>query len=138
MNKKAEQFKSFLEERQITVFQMEEIEGNELHTVVFRSNIGVEGQQLPTMVAIDDSIFTVIRVQVAPQALKDENAAELMKLVNGQNFKLFFDEPGNLMLDTCLVAEGDKLDGDTVYQMFTVIINYLDENYRNIMKAVWH
>ncbi|MDY6290610.1 MAG: hypothetical protein SPL86_03910 [Succiniclasticum sp.] len=142
MNKKAEQFHAFLEEQKITVFQMEELEGNELHTVVFRSYLGVEGQQLPTIVIIDDSIFSIIRVQIAPQALKEENTAELLKLVNGQNvmykpFKLFFDNRGNLMLDVCLVTEGDKLEGNAVYQIFSVIINYLDENYREIMKTVW-
>ena len=124
------------------VFQMEELEGNEQHTVVFRSFLGVEGQQLPTIVIIDDSIFSIIRVQIAPQALKDENAADLLKMVNGQNmmykpFKLFFDERGDLMLDVCLVTDKDKLDGNEVYQLFSVIINYLDENYRNIMKVVW-
>ncbi len=130
MNNKAEQFNAFLEDQKIKVFQMEELEGNEQHTVVFRSFLGVEGQQLPTIVIIDDSIFSIIRVQIAPQALKDENAADLLKMVNGQNmmykpFKLFFDE------------RGDKLDGNEVYQLFSVIINYLDENYRNIMKVVW-
>ena len=104
--------------------------------------LGVEGQQLPTIVIIDDSIFSIIRVQIAPQALKDENAADLLKMVNGQNmmykpFKLFFDERGDLMLDVCLVTDKDKLDGNEVYQLFSVIINYLDENYRNIMKVVW-
>ena len=65
MNNKAEQFNSFLEEQKIKVFQMEELEGNEQHTVVFRSFLGVEGQQLPTIVIIDDSIFSIIRVQIA-------------------------------------------------------------------------
>ena len=101
MNNKAEQFNAFLEDQKIKVFQMEELEGNEQHTVVFRSFLGVEGQQLPTIVIIDDSIFSIIRVQIAPQALKDENAADLLKMVNGQNmmykpFKLFFDERGKL------------------------------------------
>ena len=142
MNNKAEQFNAFLEDQNIKVFQMEELEGNEQHTVVFRSFLGVEGQQLPTIVIIDDSIFSIIRVQIAPQALKDENAADLLKMVNGQNmmykpFKLFFDERGDLMLDVCLVTDKDKLDGNEVYQLFSVIINYLDENYRTIMKEVW-
>ena len=128
MNNKAEQFNAFLEDQKIRV--------------VFRSFLGVEGQQLPTIVIIDDSIFSIIRVQIAPQALKDENAADLLKMVNGQNmmykpFKLFFDERGDLMLDVCLVTDKDKLDGNEVYQLFSVIINYLDENYRNIMKVVW-
>ena len=142
MNKKAEQFNAFLEEQKIKVFQVEEIEGNEQHTVVFRSFLGVEGQQLPTIVIVDDSIFTVIRVQIAPQALKAENEADLLKLANGQSamykpFKLYFDERGDLMLDVCLVSGADKLDGNEVYQIFNVIINYLDENYRNIMKVIW-
>ena len=85
MNNKAEQFNAFLEDQKIKVFQMEELEENEQHTVVFRSFLGVEGQQLPTIVIIDDSIFSIIRVQIAPQALKDENAADLLKMVNGQN-----------------------------------------------------
>ncbi len=142
MNNKAEQFNAFLEEQKIKAFQMEDIEGNEQHTVVFRSFLGVEGQQLPTIVIIDDSIFSIIRVQISPLALKEENAADLLKMVNRQNtmykpFKLFFDERGNLMLDVCLVADNDKLDGNEVYQLFRVIINYLEENYRDIMKAVW-
>jgi hypothetical protein len=142
MNNKAEQFNAFLEEQKIKAFQMEDIEGNEQHTVVFRSFLGVEGQQLPTIVIIDDSIFSIIRVQISPLALKEENAADLLKMVNRQNtmykpFKLFFDERGNLMLDACLVADNDKLDGNEVYQLFRVIINYLEENYRDIMKAVW-
>jgi len=142
MNSKAEQFKKFLEERQINVFQMEEIEGNEQHTAVFRSFIAVEGQQLPTMLVVDDSVFSIIRVQIVPQILKPENTAELMQLVNEQNvmykpFKLFFDARGDLMLDCCLMCEGDKLDGNTVYQMFNAIVNYLNENYRTIMKSVW-
>ena len=142
MNNKAEQFNAFLEDQKIKVFQMEELEGNEQHTVVFRSFLGVEGQQLPTIVIIDDSIFSIIRVQIAPLALKEDNAADLLKMINRQNtmykpFKLFFDEQGNLMLDVCLVADNDKLDGNEVYQLFRVIINYLDENFRDIMKAVW-
>ena len=142
MNIKAEQFNAFLEEQNIKVFQLEELEGNEQHAVVFRSFLGVEGQQLPTIVIIDDSIFSIIRVLVVPLALKEVNAANLLKLVNGQNamykpFKLFFDEQGNLMLDVCLITDKDKVDGNDVYQIFSIIINYLDENYRNIMKAVW-
>ena len=142
MNKKAEQFKAFLDERKVEAFQMEEVEGNEQHAVVFRSFIGVEGQQLPTVVIADDSVFSIIRVQIAPQALNEESAAELMKFINEQNalykpFKLFLDEPGNLMMDACLMAENDELKGEIVYQMYNVIINYLNENYRNIMKVVW-
>ncbi len=142
MNKKAEQFKKFLDERKITAFQMEEIADDPQNTVAFRSFIAVEGQQLPTMLIVDDSVFSIIRVQIAPQVLKEDNADALLKLANTQNmaykpFKLFFDGSGDLILDTCIVAENDGLEGEAVYRMFNVIIGYLNDNYRNIMKAVW-
>ena len=142
MNKKAEQFKTFLETRKINAFQMEEIQENVQHAVVFRSNIAVEGQQLPAMVITDDSDFALLRVQIVPQAVKEENTVELLKMVNTQNFrykpfKLYFDEPGNLILDTCLVEKGDRFDGEEVFGMFNLIINYLNKNYREIMKEIW-
>ena len=142
MNKKAEQFKTFLETRKINAFQMEEIQENAQHAVVFRSNIAVEGQQLPAMVITDDSDFALLRVQIVPQAVKEENTVELLKMVNTQNFrykpfKLYFDEPGNLILDTCLVEKGDQFDGEEVFRMFNLIINYLNKNYREIMKEIW-
>ena len=110
MNKKAEQFKKFLDERKVTAFQMEEIADDPQNTVAFRSFIAVEDA--------------------------------LLKLANTQNmtykpFKLFFDGSGDLILDTCMVAENDGLEGEAVYRMFNVIIGYLNDNYRNIMKAVW-
>ena len=87
-------------------------------------------------------MFSIIRVQIAPQVLNAENEVKLLKLANAQSamykpFKLFFDERGNLMLDVCLVTEEDKFDGNKVYKILSVIINYLDGNYRNIMKEVW-
>ena len=142
MNKKAEQFKAFLEKNKITAFQMEEVQSNLQNTVVFRSFIAVEGQQLRTMLVTDDSVFSVIRVLVVPKALRDKDALNLLKMVNEQNirykpFKLFFDEEGGLVLDSCLLVTNDQFDGNDVYRMYNAIISYLNENYREIMKTVW-
>ncbi len=51
-------------------------------------------------------------------------------------FKLYLNRNGDLMLDVCLVVD-EELKGDMVYTMFSVIINYLDANYRKIMKCIW-
>ena len=142
MNKKAEQFKAFLEANKITAFKMEEVQTNVRNTVVFRSFITVEGQQLPTMLVTDDSQFSVIRVQIVPRAMREKDAPALLKMANEQNirykpFKLFFDETGDLVLDACMLAKDDRLDGNDVYRMFNAIIDYLNKNYREIMKTVW-
>ena len=142
MNKNAEAFKNYLDEKKIEVFTVEETPDDAQETAFFRSHIIVAGQQLPTIVVTDKSIFTVIRVQIAPQVLTDKNKAALLEFVNGENlkykpFKLYFNANGTLLLDLCLTKDDDDLKGDTIYLLFDVIINYLNDNYQKMMKAVW-
>ncbi len=141
MNKNAEAFKAYLEEKDIKVFEVEELEGDNQETAVFRSHITTEGQQLPTAVILDTSVFALVRVQISPKALTEANQLELLKMVNEESaaykpFKLYLNRNGDLMLDVCLVID-EELKGDMVYTMFSVIINYLDANYRKIMKCIW-
>ena len=140
MNKNAEAFKAYLDKNGIKVFEAEELEGANQRTTVFRSYITTEGQQLPTIVILDESVFALIRVQISPRALTKANQLELLKMVNEESasykpFKLYLNRDGDLLLDVCLVIE-DELKGDTVYTLFSVIVNYLDANYRKLMKCI--
>ena len=142
MNKNAEAFKNYLDEKKIEVFEVEETPDDEQETAVFRSHIIVAGQQLPTIVVTDKSIFTVVRVQIAPQVLTDQNKAALLEFVNAENlkykpFKLYFNSSGTLLLDFCLTNADDELKGDTIYLIFDVIINYLNNNFKEMMKSIW-
>lgn len=142
MNIHAEAFKKYLDEQEIKVFQIDEIQDDALHTVVFRSNIAVEGNNLPTLVVLDDSIYGMIRVLVAPSALKEENEVALLKLMNGYNkkyksFKYYLDDEGNLVLDSCVLLKDEEVSGDLIYTMFNVIISHLEETYKDTMKAIW-
>ncbi len=142
MNKKAESFKNFIDEKHPNIFDVEEIPNDEQNTTVFRSSITIAGQRLLAMVIIDDSIFTILRVQILPQAVTEENQTALLDLINEQNkgykpFKLYLNDNKDLMLDTCLTVTTDELDGEVVYTLFDVIITYLNNSYRKIMKVVW-
>lgn len=142
MIKKAENFKQYLDKNNVTVFQMEEIPNDVNNTVVFRTHVSVNGQQLPSAVIIDNSIFTMIRVQISPQSLTTENEPVLSKMLNLENakykpFKLFFNEKGDLMLDVCLITKDSMDNAEEVFLMYNLIINYLNESYRTIMKAIW-
>lgn len=142
MNKKAEIFQKYLKEKEIKAFQMEEIKDDELKTVVFRSNIEAEGQQLPTMIITDETIYTMFRVQVAAKALREDNEVELIKVINEINakykiLKYYFAENGDLVLDSCVVSPVDELDGDMVYTILDVIVKHLTSKYRQIMKKIW-
>ena len=147
MNVKAEAFQKYLDEKKIDAFQSENVPDDAQNTTIFRSHIVVEGQQLPTLVILDDSVFSMIRVQISPKAQTEENELEVLKLANEQNlkfkpFKLYFDPAGSLILDVCLLTPGQAAEdfgdlGDKVYGMLDVLINFLNENYRPIMKEVW-
>ena len=142
MNKKAQIFQEYLQEKNITCFQVQEVPNDELNTVVFRSSIEVEGQQLPTLVITDSSIYTMIRVRVANAALKEGNEPELLKAIGKLNshykiFKYYFAEDGALILDSYLLEKPEELDGDMVYTVLDIIVKHLLAEYKNIMKAIW-
>ena len=141
MNKKAEAFKNYLDERKITCFTVDEIKDDALNSVVFRSNIEINGQQLPTIVVLDSSIYGMVRVLVAQRVLNDANEAELLKELNRLNkgyksFKYYFDDNGSLILDCCILFKDDS-DGDLIYTMFDVIIRHLNGEYKKLMQLIW-
>ncbi len=142
MNNKAEQFQQYLQEKKIEAFAVDELKDDEMGTVVFRSHMDIEGQQLPTLVIVDNSIFVQIRVVLLKKARSKEKELEVLQVLNEENmkykpFKLYFSQEGDCILDVSLVTEQEKLSGDMVYTMFKVLIDYLNENYRKIMKAIW-
>ena len=142
MIKKAEEFKLYLDNNKITAFQMEEIANDANSTVVFRTHVTINGQQLPSALILDNSIFALIRVQISPQALNPDNETAVAKFLSSENakykpFKLYFNGNGDLMLDVCLIAKDDVVSAEEILLMYNIIINYLDASYRNIMKAIW-
>lgn len=141
MNKKAELFKQYLEERQIDSFLIDDNKQDELHTVIFRSHIDIQGSKLPTIVVLDDSIYGMIRLLVASNAVHDGNETAVLKFINNYNklfksFKYYIDDDGDLIMDTCLLLKDDEADGEMIYAMFNVIIDHLTESYQDIIKTI--
>lgn len=142
MNKKAEDFKKYLETKSITCFAVEEIEEDQLNTVVFRSTIEIEGLHLPTIIILDSSIYGMVRVLVAPGALKDDNEVALLRQLNSINgkykvFKYYLGEKGELYLESCILLPKGKAEGDLIYTVLDVIIKHLQEEYKGLMKLIW-
>jgi len=142
MNKKAAVFKKYLDEKQITCFAIEEVADDKLNTAVFRSQIDVEGQQLPTIIILDSSIYGIIRVKIASSALNENNEAVLMKRLNELNrqykiFKYYFADDGSLFLDSYVLNNSGQVDGDMIYTVLDVIIKHLNAEYKNLMRLIW-
>jgi hypothetical protein len=144
MTKKAQIFQDFLKEKKIEAFEVETLPDDPEQTTAFRSHVEVDGQRLPMLVLLDHSVFSMIRVQISPRCRTADNEKAVLELANEQNFKykpfkLYFDKEGSLILDICLLTpdEDSKELGNMLYAMFDVMIGYLNENYRALMKAIW-
>lgn len=142
MNKRAESFEKFLQEKKIECFQVDEIKDDNLDTVIFRSSLNINGQQLPTLVILDNSIYGMIRILVAPKSLNKDNESELRIAINELNrtyksFKYYFDNEDNLVLDCCVLQGDLEQEGSLIYTMFDVILKHLENEYKNIMQLIW-
>lgn len=141
MNKKAQAFKKYLQEKNITCFQVEEIANDALNTVAFRSVMEIAGQQLPTIIILDSSIYAMVRVQVAANVLKEQNEQAVLKVLNRLNsqykiFKYYLAGDGSLVLDSYIMT-ATVADGDMLYTILRLMIEHLEKEYPSIMQAVW-
>ncbi len=142
MNRKASSFNKYLKEKEIVCFNVEEIADDPLKTVVFRSFLTIDAQQLPTIVILDNSVYGIIRVLIAKNALNEKNELNLLRRINEFNrtykaFKYYFDEEGSLILDCSILLEGYKASGSLIYTMFDVMVKHLNQEYKELMRLIW-
>ena len=141
MNKKAEAFRKYLKKSGIMSFMMDDMHDRQLNTVIFRTFIEAQGTELPLVLVLDDTLYSTIRVLVAPKVLKNGNETAVYNLINEYNrtyksFKYCVDEEGALILDVCYISD-DVADGEIISVLFSLIIEHLEESYGQIMRAVW-
>lgn len=141
MNEKAEKFNEVIKNMQEDVFEVEEME-DETKTVVYRSRMEVQGQLLPTVVVLDDSIYSIIRVFIGSRLVNDENRSRIHAYLNELNskykvFKYYEAPDGDIVLDACIPAATPFFDGEIIPAIIDVILKHLTETYSKLMSVVW-
>lgn len=141
MNLKAQKFTNFMNEKNINVFQMEEID-SDMHPVVYRTAMQADGQNLPTMLVIDESIYVMLQVRVGAGLVKDSNRAAVMAHINSLNenykvFKYYTNDNGDIILESCIPTTDAEFMPELVHAVIDVIIKHINEEYPKIMKTVW-
>ena len=141
MNLKATKFTNFINERNINVFQMQEIDGD-MHPVVYRSAMEVGGQILPTMLVIDDSMYVMLQVRVGAGLVKESNKAAVMEHMNSLNenykvFKYYANENGDIVIESCIPTTDEEFMPELVHAVIDVVLKHLNEEYPKLMKTVW-
>lgn len=141
MNVKAKKFSDFLKENNLQMFQEQEVQG-EMNPVVYRTFMEVAGQNLPTMLVIDDSIYVMLQVRVAASVVKESNKAAVMELINKMNgqfkvFKYYVDEEGSIIVESCIPTTDNEFVPGLVHAVIDVVVRHLNETNSETMKAVW-
>jgi len=138
---KAAAFQAYLEAEQISGVDMHTA-GDESHAHVFRSNLPVQRQSLPFMVLIDDSVYTVIQLEIAAQIVtadKKEKAAVYLNELNDEYRMLKYssDGAGNVLL-TCSIPSGvEQFDPALIAALLNQIQEHLNEVYPDLMAKLW-
>ena len=132
---------SFLQENNVQCFDVQTLE-DKLHTTIFRSRMEVKGQVLPMAVLMDDSIYVLIQVQIAPQVISKEKLAAMAEMINNMNnnvrlFKFTVSDKGDFMLNACMTSENNVFNPELLHALLIEIAHFLDAQYSNIMEVIW-
>ena len=137
---KAEKFQKFLKENDINFFESQTL-ADEFHTTIFRSRIEAKGQIMPMAIFIDDSIFTIIRTQVATgiNAKNIERIKDHLNALNGEYkiFKYYLREDGNIYLDICVPFVDETFDSRMIQTLLPILVQQLETVYEDLMAVVW-
>lgn len=139
---KAGKFDEFLSSNNINASPKEEI-GNEMHSMpLYRAHVEVSGQNLPTMVVLDDSIYTMIQVRVAVGVVNTGNRENVLGHLNELNkkykvFKYYEGDNGDICLDSCITTTDEGFEAPVIHTVIDVILKHLVEEYPVLMGKVW-
>lgn len=137
---KAEKFQAFLKDNDINYFESQAL-SDEFHTTIFRSRVEAKGQILPMAIFIDDSIFTIIRTQVAT-GINEKNIDSIKSHLNMLNaeykiFKYYLREDGNIYLDICVPFVDETFDSRMIQTLLPILVQQLETVYEDLMAVVW-
>ena len=137
---KAEKFQAFLKDNDINYFESQAL-SDEFHTTIFRSRIEAKGQIMPMAIFIDDSIFTIIRTQVATgiNAKNIERIKDHLNVLNAEYkiFKYYLREDGNIYLDICVPFVDETFDSRMIQTLLPILVQQLETVYEDLMAVVW-
>ncbi|MDR3348466.1 MAG: hypothetical protein LBO03_02475 [Acidaminococcales bacterium] len=141
INLKAKKLQGFLDESKVGFFTMDAT-GDNLKTVVFRTNITVQKQQLPVGVFTDDSIYSLIRVLILPAVVNANNRGKVFVYLNELNakykiFKYYSDGSDNIFLDISLPCLPEHFDPRMALTAIDLAMNHLNEIFFDFMRRVW-
>lgn len=138
---KAAKLQAYMEQENITGMELHEVD-DAAHSHVFRSNLPLRGQDLPFMILVDDSVYTLIQIEVAARIATVKKKPGLAAYLDGLNneyrmLKYNSDAVGNILL-TCSIPSGvEQFDPPLIIALVNEIQSHLKTIYPDLMKNLW-
>ena len=138
----AEKFKRYLQRTKNESFEREEL-GDEHRSVIFRSTVEVQGQYVPVGVIFDDTIYVVVRANIASKALTDDNAYEVSNLITRLNsgnklFKYYLAPDTSVILDACIPMTKENYSAELINMIVGVVAREVQKRHGDFMRLIWH
>ena len=139
-NLRVKALKEFVEEKEIKGFEIIEPKDDTKPTV-FKGFLGIKGQRLPLAIIVDNTIYTILQVEVARGLVSEENKEKMLELVNKYNVKyrmLTYTLINGVVLLSCSIpATNDHFEPALFMVMIEQIEKHLNEVYSEIMATAW-
>ncbi len=131
----------YLDDNKIGGFGLQDFQ-NATHAQAFRSNLLVEGQNLPFMILLDDSVYTMIQIQLAESIVTKGKRASVCEYMNGLNeqyrmLKFTVDAAGNVLLTCCIPAGVPHFEPALVIAILNQLQDLLTQLYPELIKTLW-
>lgn len=139
--KKAEALQKYLAENKIEGFGIQNFQ-DDVHSHAFRSNLPVAGTNLAFMILLDDSVYTLIQVQVAANLITEEKKAFVCEEMNKLNdqyrmLKYNVDEAGNILLSCSIPSGLEHFDPVLIIAILNQLQGHLNAIYPELMARLW-
>lgn len=139
--KKAEALQKYLAENKIEGFGLQNFQ-DDVHSHAFRSNLPVAGTNLAFMILLDDSVYTLIQVQIAANLVTEEKKAFVCEELNKLNdqyrmLKYNVDETGNILLSCSIPSGLEHFDPVLIIAILNQLQGHLNAIYPELMARIW-
>ncbi|MBR2215052.1 MAG: hypothetical protein IJ849_04760 [Selenomonadaceae bacterium] len=137
----ADKFAAHLEKTANQRFRREDLEDAQ-HSVIFRSSVSIKGQHVPLGVIFDDSIYVIVRANLASHAVNDRNDYEVSHFIARRNFasklfKYYLTPDTSVVLDACIPMLPDNFSPELIETVIRVVIKELAKHQRELTELIW-
>lgn len=109
---------------------------------VARSAFLVEGQEVPFMILMNETVFTSFQVLLAQGIHEEEKQKHILVYLNKLNnqfnmLKYHLDGDGNVILTCSVPASDNHFEPALIAALIEEVKKHLDEQYAELMKEIW-